>query len=499
MHLGTRILYLLFCLIGFSCIIHSQHNIHQVAKFSFNDKSDIDEITQNKIKLVGVGFTKDRFGNENNAVFLSGNPSSYINLGSGKNLKLKTGSISLWVKVENPIWSGKGHMINPFIMTKRITKNDFYESYIVCYFPETKKVAAWCSQDSLKQIGMNSIEEFSEHEWHHLVIAYNNNQFSFFIDGKLENTLTKDFETQFLEQDSVIVGVTANSKNFRYSNISVDDIEFFDQVLSQTEVANLYHAPNPNLNRIVLNWVLVVTGAIVLIIVLYLLVKTQIKRGVLKERYKLELQYKLLETELRANRASMNPHFLFNSLNALNNLILSNRIDNASDYLVRFSKLLRKILETNFNESITLEFEIELLKQYVEIENLRFEKNIKFIINVEAPLVPSAIKIPIMILQPFVENAIWHGLMNSTGDKKITLSFSLYKDKYVYCIIEDNGVGRNASQNNFIEKKSMATGFVMQRLELLNKIHHLNCTLEIHDNPENSGTSVKIIIPILNN
>ena len=102
------------------------------------------------------------------------------------------------------------------------------------------------------------------------------------------------------------------------------------------------------------------------------------------------------------------------------------------------------------------------------------------------------------MVQPFIENAVWHGLKDKSGDKMVTVSFSLYEEKYLKCVIEDNGTGRKKRSLNNLEKKSLGTGFVQQRLNLLNRIHNLSASLTIVDKAGNSGTLVTLILPILN-
>jgi hypothetical protein len=478
--------------------ISAQTKTHPAAKFSFNNGSDVDEVSKHKIKLIGTSFTQDRFGNNNHAIFLSGHAESYINLGNFKSLKPKAGTISLWIKIENPVAAGQGIPINPILLTKCDTLDNFYEAYSIHFEPETEKIAVSFTKDSTKQVNHFADTPFRLNKWWHLVIVYDNNFSLFYLDGKLQNKFPKNFETKFLDSDSVLIGSTGNKKNQRFLKADIDDVAFYDVALTNEEVEELFFAPNPNKNKIILNWALVCLIIIVIGTLFYFLIKQRIKLAVTKERLRLELNNKLLETELRVNRASMNPHFLFNSLNALHNLILNNEIDNASDYLVKFSKLIRKILDSNMYESISLELEIELLELYLELENLRFEENIKYTIVRDDSLVLSSIHIPIMMLQPFIENAIWHGLLNKTGEKSITITFSLYEEKYIYCTIEDNGTGRKKTNPGIVEKKSLATGFLMQRLELLNKIHGLKCSMLIEDKPNSTGTIVKIILPILN-
>lgn len=477
--------------------LRSQTTQDPVAKFSFNNQKDFDEVSHTKVKLVGANYTQDRFNNPNNAIYLSGNQNSYINLGNSPALKSKTASISLWLKIDNEVWAGQGYTVNPVIITKSCNKNDFFEAYAIYYIPEGDNICAFAAKDSLDQTNIVSAQKFERFKWHHLVLTYSAEQMAFYIDGKKIGEIAKGYDTHFLETDSVMLGVTANKKNNRFLNGYFDDIAFYDHVLTQEEVNELYNAPNPNKNKIILNWILLFLAFILLVIIIYFIIKAKINKTVRKEKERLELNNKILETELRVNRASMNPHFIFNSLNTLHNFILVNDIDKASDYLVKFSKLIRKILDSNMHESNSLELEIELLETYLQIENLRFEENINYQIIIDDAVVSSAVNIPIMMLQPFVENAIWYGLLNKMGEKKLNISFSLFEDKYIYCIIEDNGTGRKKGVIKKVEKKSLATGFIEQRLDLLNKIYGLKCSLFIEDKPNNQGTIVKIILPIL--
>jgi hypothetical protein len=477
---------------------NAQIILQPVAKFTFNDGDPKDHVNGLLPKLVGVPYTSDRFGNQNSAVFFSGNVGSYINLGTSKILKQRVGSISLWVKVEHTVMSGTGANYNPIIITKCNPSDDFYESFAFYYMLESKKLVAVCAKDSTRDIGIFSKNVCKRNNWQHLVVTYNDDKISFYVDGETQGTFEKNFETKFLEQDSVMVGLTGNKKNNRWLNGSVDDIEFYDKVLTHDEVNELYNAPNPNKNKIFLNWCLFAVAIVLMLIIILMLIRTYIKTTLKKEKQRLELANTLLENELRINRALMNPHFIFNSLNTLNHHILTNNNEIASDYLVKFSKLIRKILDSNMSDTISLEQEIELIHGYLEIEGMRFKEVIIYELKIDAAIVPSSLTIPIMMVQPFIENSVWHGLRDKAGEKNINISFSLYGTNYIECVIEDNGTGRKKKESNALEKKSLATNFVAQRLELLNKIHNLNCSLEIIDKQNNGGTIVKIILPILN-
>ncbi len=469
-----------------------------VAKFSFNYLKCDDEINNCDAKFRQIQYTEDRFGNENCAAFLAGNEYSYINLGNYNALKPKSGTISLWLNIESRAWSGTGREYNPILLTKSSNNADFYEAYGIYYLLESKRFVALSTLDSSKEVVLFYMDDIITNKWYHLVITYDNNLFCFYVNGKLENKCPKKFATQFLATDSVLIGSTGSKKNRRFLNATIDDVEFYDKVLTEKEVLALYNSPNPNKNKIILHWFLISGSFLLLVILLIIFVRIYIKTVLKKEKQKLELFNKLIENELRINRALMNPHFIFNSLNTLNHYILTNNNEIASDYLVKFSKLIRKILDSNISDTISLEHEIELIHGYLEIESMRFKEDIKYELNVSPNIITSSTIIPIMMVQPFIENSVWHGLRDKKGDKIICITFSQTDKKYIECIIDDNGTGRKKKEPNALEKKSLATGFVIQRLELLNKIYMLNCSLTITDKENNTGTLVKIVLPVLN-
>lgn len=471
-----------------------------IAKFDFNKGSLVNKVNGKPAKMVGAKHCEDRFGNKNNAVFLFGSDASYLNLGTGKELKPKVGSISMWVNIEAPILSGTGHTINPFILTKRTAADDFYESYIMCYHPEQQTFAAWCSKDSTKQISISGSEKVKLLEWHHLVITYDNDYFSFYVDAELQASLQKNYETSFLDTDSVLVGITGNAKNNRYMHGAVDDILFYPVVLSPAQIRALYHAPNPDRLSIFRDRILLVIFSALALYLIYLLIRWRIEKKMKQEREKLELKTRLLETELRVNRALMNPHFIFNSMNAIQDMILSGHNEEAGDYLIKFSKLVRKILESNSAEFISLATEIDILSRYLEIEELRFSKGFVYTIETEPGLMLDRIMIPIMMIQPFVENAVWHGLIKKEGEKILKISFKRQGEDHLLCQVEDNGIGRKPAQDTTNgEKKSMAIIFVQSRLELYNTLYNQKSKVEIVDKENGTGTIVRIILPFTYN
>ncbi|PBQ34704.1 hypothetical protein CNR22_23985 [Sphingobacteriaceae bacterium] len=498
--LRSKKLYLLF-FVALHTLLCSQSEIspYPVANFSFNNKSNRDNLGGIEAKLVGVRYTEDRFGNPNSAIYLYGNENSYINLGKNKLLKPRVGSISLWVNLISKVSSGAGSKINPIILTKYTTCDDFYESYSIYYNYETGILSVNCAKDSLKQMVITSKHEMPIQEWHHTVLTFDDTFIAFYLDGELQGKLVKNFGNIYLESDSVLMGVTANKRNSRFLMGSLDDVEFYDKVLTDEEVQVLYDAPNPNSNRVILKGALIVNAVLALLMLFYFFIRYRLRKKQKKEKERLELMNKLLEMELRVNRALMNPHFVYNSLYSIQSLILNEEIEQANVYLVKFSRLLRKTLESNLSDTISLESEIELLKQFIEIENLKFEGQIQSSVKTEGFSSLVDCHIPILMVQPFVENAIWHGLKNKQGDKQITILFKSINEKYVECTIDDNGTGRRKKNYQLEGNKSLAIDFIRARLVLVNKIYSLDCNLTIIDKPENSGTTIKIKIPLFGN
>jgi LytS/YehU family sensor histidine kinase len=200
----------------------------------------------------------------------------------------------------------------------------------------------------------------------------------------------------------------------------------------------------------------------------------------------------------------MNPHFVFNSLNVIQQFIITNDNEKAQLYLSKFSRLIRKLLESNTRDTINLLDEIDILEKYLEIESLRFDHVFKPVIEVENDLSSTTTFIPIMLIQPFVENAIWHGLIPQKKEKKLTVKFELLDDKTLYCTIDDNGIGRKPLKEiNPNKTRSLGIQFIQQRLELLSKIYKKNYYVRIIDKKsptgESDGTTVVLTIPIFKN
>ena len=166
-----------------------------------------------------------------------------------------------------------------------------------------------------------------------------------------------------------------------------------------------------------------------------------------KEKQIAELKQKTVEMEMQALRAQMNPHFIFNSLNSINRFILQNNRAQASEYLTKFSKLVRLILQNSQASLISLESELQALELYLELEALRFDYHFDYKISVPKDLDIEALRVPPLIIQPYIENAIWHGLMHKEDRGQLDIEVSEEGD-HLYFKIADNGVGRKKACSN---------------------------------------------------
>ena len=217
------------------------------------------------------------------------------------------------------------------------------------------------------------------------------------------------------------------------------------------------------------------------------------------ERTQAELQHKTTELEMQALRAQMNPHFIFNCLSSINGFILKNESEPASDYLTKFSRLIRMVLTNSKKTFITLEDELEMLKLYLEMERLRFQYSFDYNISFKNEIDPENIFIPPLLLQPFAENAIWHGLMHKQGHGHLEIALSLEK-KILTCTITDDGIGRNKAamiKSKSAEKqKSMGLQITTERLALLNQEIDVPTFFNIEDitNDEGKAAGTRVIL-----
>jgi two-component system LytT family sensor kinase len=211
------------------------------------------------------------------------------------------------------------------------------------------------------------------------------------------------------------------------------------------------------------------------------------------------------ETELTALKSQMNPHFIFNALNSIQELYTIGDKKMANEQMGNFAQLTRKILDVSGKQKIELNEEIEILTNYLELESMRFENDFSYQLNLSEDIDEDYVQLPPMLLQPYVENAIKHGLLHKKGEKQLTVNFSLNADEtFLLVEITDNGIGRAASallnKNKRAAHTSFATSATQKRLDLLNKDKATNVAVLFDDVLDElqqiAGTKVSIQIPL---
>jgi tetratricopeptide (TPR) repeat protein len=232
-------------------------------------------------------------------------------------------------------------------------------------------------------------------------------------------------------------------------------------------------------------------GSVVLMILLFVFI--------VKALYSIKTKNKKIA--LQSLRREMNPHFIFNSLNSVNQFISENKELEANKYLTSYSNLMRNMMENSNKDFVSLNNEVEQLKKYLDLEHLRFNEKFDYEITIDEALDGDAVFVPNMLLQPHLENAIWHGLRYKEGKGFLKLDFKL-KNNQIKVIIDDNGIGLTKSQElkttNQKVHESRGMTNTRERISLLNELYKKNISLEISEkgNPE-TGTRVEISFPLI--
>lgn len=233
---------------------------------------------------------------------------------------------------------------------------------------------------------------------------------------------------------------------------------------------------------------------------IYFFVNRRIRR--IKQQARIENELKT--SQLTALKAQMNPHFLYNALNSIQDFILQKDVRNATRYLTKFSHLMRQVLDASGMTAITLSDEIKILTLYLDLEKLRFGDDFQYEIHVNSEIDEEFLQIPSMIIQPFIENAVKHGLLHKTkGIKQLNIDFK--KEDLLICTVTDNGVGRAKSTQIQVRqgrnRTSFATSATQKRLDILNETYQQKIGLKIIDLVENNeakGTKVILRVPYKN-
>ena len=234
--------------------------------------------------------------------------------------------------------------------------------------------------------------------------------------------------------------------------------------------------------------------------------KLKSQNQILEEKNNLvrEVTQKIQMTEIAALRAQMNPHFIFNCLNSIQYFTAQNDADKASDYLTKFSRLIRLVLENSKSDKVTLANELETLRLYIEMEAMRFPDKLHYQIQLADGIDAESIQIPPLLLQPFVENAIWHGLMHKDEGGLVQVAVAQPTEDRLHIEITDDGVGRlkaaEYKSKSATKNKSFGMKLTAERIQLINQLYNTQTQISITDLTDAggnaTGTRVTVEIPV---
>tara|TARA_R110002049_G_scaffold10476_13_gene51549 strand:+ start:1849 stop:3600 length:1752 start_codon:yes stop_codon:yes gene_type:complete len=314
-----------------------------------------------------------------------------------------------------------------------------------------------------------------------------------FIEEKLWETLVEIYETDkdyanALDAYKKYVKLNDSITSLdRKLEISRRDMQFKadrDQAVAQLEIDR---------QRFIKNTSFVIGGALLVFgLVGYFLYKR--KRDALEAKKVADFKVKVADTELKALRSQMNPHFIFNSLNSISDYMDKNDVDTANNYLVKFSKLTRSILESSEKKWILLKDDIELMKLYMDLESLRMPNKLVYNIAMDVNLDLENVMVPPLMMQPFIENSIWHGIAKKEGIGTIRIK-AIKEGAFVVFTIDDDGVGRTTNISiDATEKTSLGLKITKSRLEVINQLKKAKGELKIID--KSVGVQVVLKLPL---
>lgn len=226
------------------------------------------------------------------------------------------------------------------------------------------------------------------------------------------------------------------------------------------------------------------------------------RRDAKQKQQEAEFRREVTDTEMKALRAQMNPHFIFNSLNSISDYIAKNDIRSADRYLGKFAKLMRQILENAEQKEVPLAQDLKSLELYMQLEALRMNHKFDYTIIIDDAIDKESTMVPPLILQPFVENSIWHGIAKKEGHGNILIHVKKEGDNMINCIVEDDGIGRRQSPNIKTtfpqqEKTSLGMKITQARIDILNKIKNTKAAVELFDLAQ--GMRVEVKLPLATN
>lgn len=336
---------------------------------------------------------------------------------------------------------------------------------------------------------------------HALSLPYNKNSLSFTfsaIEFNQPERLEYRYKLTGIDKDWVYVNYL--NRTIFYNNLAPGYYTFLANVKNTD---GTWSSDGVNLNVIIVpawwqtTWFKIAVG-IMLIATVYMLILWRIKAVRRQEQLKGKYEKEVLELEAKALRAQMNPHFIFNCMNSIKALIQSDEQDKAVIYLTTFSKLIRTIFNNSDKRAISIYDEIETCRLYTELESMRFDNKFTYEFAIDASLDLKSVMVPALIIQPFIENAIWHGIMpkEEGGHLKVTVT---NRDRSIFCSIDDTGIGREMSKQNKFKgdistHQSKGVHLTQARLDLNNLLTRRNTFLEIIDKKDGTGNAIGTLV-----
>lgn len=227
------------------------------------------------------------------------------------------------------------------------------------------------------------------------------------------------------------------------------------------------------------------------------------QREALFRQKEAELKNQIADVEMKALRAQINPHFIFNCLNSIHRFMYANKMSEAGEYLIKFSNLVRVVLENSLHREVALTDDLLALQLYIEMEQLRMDHHFDYKLEVDPAINSHITLVPPLIIQPFVENSIWHGLNNKPQRGTITISITKQENMLKYCIVDD-GVKTTLPDQQLaisVKKKSLGMSLTKERLDVLNRVKGTNAgftVTDILDDMKNySGKRVELLLPYI--
>lgn len=409
----------------------------------------------------------------------------------------------LWLATTQGVWYYVKKE-NTYKLIKKYTVNDGLSSNLIndLVILEDKIIAT--SNDGIAVIPIFSEKEESLNDLYFNSITYNNQPLASLVSYTTNNHLNIsvaaiDFsETKAFNYSYQLLPIQKKWATTASNQISFNDLPpntYQLNIKSKGKNKSLSFKIKPLWYQTLLTKVLFGLFAVLVLLGIVLFIR---KRELKKQAHKLNTKRKLAEFELHALRSQMNPHFVFNSLNAIQFYMNDNKIELSEKYLIKFSKLVRMFFDFSKQAFISIEAEIKLLKGYLEIEKLRFGKDFNFKISIKNELNIER-KIPVMLLQPIVENAVNHGLFHKLGKGLISVVFKKIDEVSFEVSVEDDGIGREQAglikQQQSGKHLSKSTHIIKDRIALLNESNKWEITYSIVDlnTKEKTGTRVTLV------